>query len=125
MEEYEDEQEWETRPIYDVIKIDLFKKWGYAQLALHRFRNARTDRNFKNFQNMLMLLFDALRPHLTKRYKKLPEIIEWLDRADQETSEYKDTGQWLTAYKTLSQELMTMGILNIHDIKDDPYRELE
>jgi len=123
-DDYNDDMEFETRPIYDLVKIDLFKKWAYLQITLSSFRQERTPQKFKNFQNSLMLLFDAIRPHLIKRYKTLPESLSWLDEIDTKTDLYKEREKWLIAYKILSTELMEMGILNVHDVKDDPYREL-
>jgi len=119
----EETDEWETRPIYDIVKIDLFKKWAYPQITLSSFRQERTPQKYKNFQNSLMLLYDALRPHLIKRYKTLPESLSWLDKVDTNTKLYMDRGRWITAYKTLSNELMEMGILNVHDTKDDENAE--
>jgi len=121
----EETDEWETRPIYDIVKIDLFKKWAFTQLTLSQFRQNRTTKNYKNFQNSLMLLFDAMRPHLIKRNKKLSDKIEWIDKTDTNTDLYKDRGKWITAYKILSDELMQMGILNIHDAKTDEYHEID
>lgn len=123
---YEDREEWETRPIYDLVKIDIFKKYQATNIILTNLRQNRTTRNVTVYQNAIMLLFDTLRPHMIKRTKKLPKEIEWLDQYSSGIPPQKNPEtleKWVNAHKTLGRELMNMGVLNIHDVSEPEERE--
>lgn len=112
----EENQEWGTRPIYDIVKIDLFKMMINARMSLYEFYRLKDSKNTRIFQDSLLILFVAIRPHLVKRYGKLPDILEWLDHVPAHPELYKDLGRWTYSYNFISDELLEMGILNVHEV---------
>jgi len=120
-DDYNDDMEFETRPIYDIVKYTLFKKWEELQMAL-AFFHKEGAKGIGVYQSHLLILFYAMKPHMIKRYGKIPDSLAWLNLMDtgDNTKLYEDWKKWISAYTILSNELMDMGVLNIHDVKKNP-----